>query len=912
MTSTPHLEESISGRAEAADAALRADIRRLGHQLGDTLVRQHGQALLATVEEVRHLAQRLRQTGGPTGVTAELTDLLAGLDGDRAIHLVRAFTVYFHLANIAEQEHRIEDLNVGGTRAGNHFGQTVRSLLDSGVTAAEIGDLVDRADFRPVFTAHPTEASRRSILNKLATIADLLKARGDTRCTQIERDRIDRRIDEMIEAIWQTDEIRHERPDPFDEAKFVLYYLSQTVSEALPDLFDTIAATLGSIGQKMRPDHVPIRFGSWVGGDRDGNPNVSPDTTVAVLDLQRDRAITLLINEIKQLSDDASMSGRLYQISEEMEQIVAQDTAEHSDVLTPARLLEPYRLHCAVIEKRLLATRDRGTGTYASPDQLTSELAAMDRSLRSHGGALIADGRLARVRRIVSAIGFHFASLDIREHSTRHHEALAALFEPLGVAYKDMTPQQRLARLVEELDSRRPLAPPHGHDEHDNLTLFRTLRSIMDRDGDQVIDAYIVSMTRGVDDILAPVLLAREVGLVDLGQDIARLDFVPLFETIEDLEAIGSTLRTLFHNASYRHLLSLRGDEQEVMVGYSDSNKDGGITTSQWKIHKALRVIQQVAEEAGIRIRVFHGRGGTIGRGGGPTHASILSQPPGVVDGEIKLTEQGEVIADKYGLPAIARRNLNLAVSALLESSLAHKAPRHDKDSISTWYEIMEQVSDAAFSAYRQFVETPGLPEYFTTSTPVEELGSMNIGSRRARRSAADVGIADLRAIPWVFGWTQSRQIIPGWFGAGTGLHAAMEAGHADDLRHMYAEWHFFSTFVSNVEMTLAKTDLAIARHYVERLVDQKLHHLFDQVVEEHRLTMEMITSITGTALLSDKPMLRRTLEVRDAYLDPISVLQVELLTRSRREKSRDRDDQMQRALLLSINGIAAGLRNTG
>jgi len=912
MTSAAHPKESIPARAETADAALRADIRRLGHQLGDTLVRQHGQALLDTVEEVRHLAQRLRQTGGPTGVTAELTDLLAGLDGDRAIHLVRAFTVYFHLANIAEQEHRIEDLNVGGTRAGNHFGQTVRSLLDSGVTAPEIGDLVNRSDFRPVFTAHPTEASRRSILNKLATIADLLKARGDVRCTQIERERIDRRIDEMIEAIWQTDEIRHERPDPFDEAKFVLYYLSQTVSEALPDLFDTIAATLGDIGETMRPDHVPIRFGSWVGGDRDGNPNVSPDTTVAVLDLQRDRAIALLISEIKQLSDDASMSGRLYQISEEMEQLVAQDTAEHSDVLTPARLLEPYRLHCAVIEKRLVATRDRGAEAYASPDQLMSELAAMDRSLRSHGGALIADGRLARVRRIVSAIGFHFASLDIREHSARHHEALAALFEPLGVAYGDMTPQQRLDRLVEELDSRRPLAPPQGHNEHDNLTLFRTLRSIMDRDGDEVIDAYIVSMTRGVDDILAPVLLAREVGLVDLGQGVARLDFVPLFETIEDLESIGPTLRTLFRNTSYRHLLTLRGDEQEVMVGYSDSNKDGGITTSQWEIHKALRVIQEVAEEAGVRIRVFHGRGGTIGRGGGPTHASILSQPPGVVDGEIKLTEQGEVIADKYGLPAIARRNLNLAISALLESSLAHKAPRHDKMSITAWYEIMEQVSSAAFSAYRQFVETPGLPEYFTTSTPVEELGSMNIGSRPARRSAAKAGIADLRAIPWVFGWTQSRQIIPGWFGAGTGLRAAMEAGHGEDLRRMYAEWHFFSTFVSNVEMTLAKTDLAIARHYVERLVDPKLHHLFDQVVEEHTLTMEMITSITGTELLSDKPMLRRTLEVRDAYLDPISVLQVELLTRSRREKNRDRNDQMQRALLLSINGIAAGLRNTG
>jgi phosphoenolpyruvate carboxylase len=912
MKNTPSLSDAVPTRAETADAALRADIRRLGHQLGDTLIRQHGKDLLDTVEEVRHLAQRLRQNAAPAGVTTELTDLLAGLDGDRAIHLVRAFTVYFHLANIAEQEHRIEDLNVGGTRSGSLFGKTVSNLLEAGVTASEIGTLVNRADFRPVFTAHPTEASRRSILNKLATIADLLKARGDARSTEIERDRIDRRIDEMIEAIWQTDEIRHEKPDPFDEAKFVLYYLSQTVSNALPDLFDTIAATLGDIGQQLNPEQVPIRFGSWVGGDRDGNPNVSPETTTAVLNLQRDRAITLLIAELRELYSDASMSGRLYKISAEIAATIESDQINHPELLTPARLIEPYRLRCAVMTKRLEATRARGDGGYQSPGELSEELAVMDRSLRAHGGALVANGRLARVRRIVSVIGFHFASLDIREHASRHHEALSQLFDPLDVAYSAMNSEQRLGHLIQELNSRRPLAPPHGQNEHDNLTLFRTLRSIMDREGDHVIGAYIVSMTRGVDDILAPVLLAREVGLVDIGQSIARVDFVPLFETIDDLRAIGPTLRTLFDGQAYRQLLALRGNCQEVMVGYSDSNKDGGITTSQWEIHKALRVIREVAADTGIRIRVFHGRGGTIGRGGGPTHGSILSQPNGVIDGEIKLTEQGEVIADKYGLPAIARRNLNLAVSAMLEGSLAHKAPRHDNRSITAWYAIMDQVSDAAFLAYRNFVENPGLPEYFASSTPVEELGSMNIGSRPSRRGTALAGISDLRAIPWVFGWTQSRQIIPGWFGAGSGLQAVMAAGYSDDLRRMYAEWHFFSTFVSNVEMTLAKTDLAIARHYVERLVNPALHHLYDQVVEEHALTVKMITSITGTELLSDKPMLRRTLEVRDAYLDPISVLQVELLTRCRQEKKRDRDDQMQRALLLSINGIAAGLRNTG
>jgi len=896
---------------EKTDAALRSDIRRLGNQLGDTLVRQHGRDLLDSVERVRALARRVRQDADGTDISRELADLLGSAETDEAILLVRAFTVYFHLANVAEQVHRIEDLNTGAAGAERHFDETIRSLVDEGVAPSEISDLLNRTELRPVFTAHPTEASRRSILDKLARIAEHIEDRSEHRRTEADRERIDRRIEELIEAIWQTDEIRQERPDPFDEARSVLFYLDQTVRDAVPDLLDDMAAALDSIGEQMEVGHSPIRFGTWVGGDRDGNPNVSPAMTEAVLELQRKRALELLIAEVVGLGDDLSVSTRVRGISEGLKDAVEADRSLIPDYIAVHGESEPYRIRCAAIQHRLTATAQvpAGTSAYRSPAELDADLAIMDVSLRANGGDLLADGRLSKVRRILAAIGFHLAVLDIREHADRHHETLSRLFSAVGVDYEGSAPEARADLLAAELESRRPLAPPHQEDPGDALALFRTLRTMLDRNGDEVMESYIVSMTRRVDDILAPVLLAREVGLVDLESDTARLGFVPLFETIDDLRSVGTVLRSLFDVAPYRRLVELRGGIQEVMVGYSDSNKDGGITTSQWEIHKALRQIREVAADTGVTIRVFHGRGGTIGRGGGPTHASILSQPSGVLDGQVKFTEQGEVIADKYGLPEIANRNLNLALAALTESSLAHRTPRHDDDTVNLWYGVMDDVSENAYNAYRAFIEAPGLVEYFTNSTPVEELSSMNIGSRPARRSSSGGGIDGLRAIPWVFGWTQSRQIVPGWFGAGAGLEAARAAGHADALRDMYAEWSFFRTFISSVEMTLAKTDLAIARHYVERLVDPALHHLLDLVVAEHDRTAEQVALITGSELLEDKPLLRRTLAVRDTYLDPLNVLQVELLSRYRQG---DDSPGAHRALLLTINGIAAGLRNTG
>ncbi len=951
------------------DHALRRDIRRLGAQLGEALVRQHGPELLERVEKVRTLARGLRRPGlaaaedtsqtstrmrnpvrhrngspdGP-GVTtdnsptvaatleqtgmassAALAELLAGVDTAQAGLLARAFTVYFHLANTAEQVHRIDTLNETSGKASHRFHQTVTRLIHQGCAAAEVADAVNTVQLRPVFTAHPTEASRRSILDKLAEIAVLVELRAAASGDESAHGRIDRRVDELIDAIWQTDELRRERPDPVDEARSILYFLTEVVSDGVPELLDDMDAVLRSLGRRLDPGATPVRFGSWVGGDRDGNPNVTAHTTVQVLDFQRGRALRILIDEIEQLSGELSIGLAVQGVSDELAAQLTKDSTRFPDLTRRFRALsagEPYRQRLAVIHRRLNDTATGGTDPYANVHELASDLAVMARSLEANQGELLARGRLARVRRIAAMVGFDLAALDVRQHAARHHEALAVLYNPLGIDYAALDRAARTRLLVDELAGPRPLAPPERSGGNDTAALFRVLRRQMDARGDEIIGSYIVSMATGVDDILAPVVLARDAGLVDLVAGVARIGFTPLFETIDDLRSAGEVLTELLAVAPYRQLVDWRGGTQEVMVGYSDSNKDGGITTSQWEIHKALRAIAEVSDATGVEITVFHGRGGTIGRGGGPTHASILGQPPGVVRTAVKVTEQGEVVADKYGMPRLAQRNLELAYSAVLEASLGHRTPRHGPEITRRWDEVMEQMSAEAYGAYRQFLGRPGLAEYFRTSTPVEELAGLNIGSRPARRVAGDSGIDTLRAIPWVFGWTQSRQIVPGWFGVGTGLAAVRAAGRDALLTEMFDRWQFFATFVSNVEMTLFKTDLAIAGHYVHTLVDPGLHHLFDEVAREYERTVAEVTALTGRGLLEDQPVLRRTLLVRDAYLDPINVLQVELLARRRAGEAttaaQGADDDtsqanlLRRTLLLTVNGVAAGLRNTG
>ena len=608
------------------------------------------------------------------------------------------------------------------------------------------------------------------------------------------------------------------------------------------------------------------------------------------------------------LGTELSMSSKVTEASDELTAFIDRHREAHRDSLESTEDSEPYRQGLRIVHRRLIETRDGGFRAYPSPQELHDDLALFHTSLSNNRGLLMARGRLARTRSLVATIGFHLATLDIRQHTDHHHRAIAALTACLDIDYADLDRDGRTGFLARELSGARPVAPPGTGAGDETMELFGLLRSLLDEHGDQVVDSYIISMTRGVDDILAPVMLAREVGLVDPARGVARLGFVPLFETIDDLQLLGPTLEELFAVPAYRRLLELRGDTQEVMVGYSDSNKDGGITTSQWEIHKALLTIRDIARRSGIRIEVFHGRGGSIGRGGGPTHAAILSQPYGALDGVVKLTEQGEVIADKYGMPGLAYQNLELALSALVEASLAHRTPHHAVEDVQRWYRVMDLVSDASFQTYRRFIEEPGMVDYFTTSTPVEELSLLNIGSRPARRSRQETGVTNLRAIPWVFGWTQSRQIVPGWYGVGSGFEAAFAAGERDELARMYREWSFFRTFISNVEMTLAKTDLSISRHYVDNLVPVQHRGIFEMIAGEYARTITAVRRVTDTDLLADRPLLRRSLTVRDPYLDPLNVLQVELLKRSRSGDA----ERYRRGLLLTINGIAAGMRNTG
>ena len=886
--------------SSADNTELRNDVRRLADLLGQTIARQESEELLSLVESVRLSVREGQQD-----------QVLSKLDDSQTISLVRAFSNYFNLANVAEQVNRSKILSEAHKSGGSWLSKTVDNILQAqkdgkDFDTKELQTWIDNFSVRPVFTAHPTEAARRSVLSKMTTIAELLEQPDSHLKTQ--------RLAEAIDLLWQTDELRLGRPEPLDEAVNSIYYLNELLLETVPEVLAQFKNEVKRLGVDLSLTARPLSFGTWIGGDRDGNPNITAEVTKAAILLQNSHFIRTVSEHLDELKQSLSISTKLVGVSAELEKSVSQDLEKLPEIENRYRRInveEPYRLKATAIGHKLALTQTRHTNglphfpgrDYKDTDELMKDFEIMRTSLLANNGELIATGLLERITRAIGAFGLTNATMDIREHSEVHHRLLSQLFS-------DLTPELITSKL---LSDEQPGTSDLDEPSDRCYKTFLAINELVDRFGPEVIESYIISMTKSADDVLAAVLIAKIAGLISLKpkNEFAKIGFVPLLETVTELRSADKILDDLLSNKNYRKIVELRGNLQEVMLGYSDSNKDAGITTSQWEIHKAQRKLRDVAIKHGVKLRLFHGRGGSVGRGGGPTYDALIALPWGSIDGQIKMTEQGEVISDKYGLPALAKENLELTLAAALEATVLNRKPRQSAGDLNSWNECMDLISDHAFAAYRGLVQQPELPAYFYASTPVEQLGNMFLGSRPSRRPQDSGGLDSLRAIPWVFGWTQSRQIVPGWYGVGSGLKAAREAGKGDLLQTLLKDWHFFRTFISNVEMTLAKTDLAIAQRYVSELVDPSLHKIFDQIKAEFELTVnELLLMTNKTEILGNQPILARTLQIRDTYLAPLQLLQISLLKRVRNQK--EVDPLLARALLLTINGVAAGLRNTG
>ena len=884
----------------ADNANLRNDVRRLADLLGQTLARQEGDELLALVESVR-LGVR---EGQQDQILNQLTD-------SQTISLVRAFSNFFNLANVAEQVDRSKVLAAEHKAGGSWLGKAVENIANARKTNPDFSDAdlkewLENFSVRPVFTAHPTEAARRSVLSKMTTIAKLLEQPD----SQIKNER----LAEAIDLLWQTDELRLGRPEPLDEAVNSIYYLDELLLETVPEVLAEFVNEVKKLGIDLSLSARPLRFGTWIGGDRDGNPNITAEVTKAAILLQNAHFTRTMFLHLDELRQALSISTKLAGVSKELEKSVAQDLEKLPEIEARYRRInveEPYRLKATAIRHKLALTQARHVAglphfpgrDYQNTAELLQDFEIMRSSLEANNGSLIANGLIDRIMRSINAFGLTHATMDIREHSETHHKVLNQLF---GGSDEELIDKH--LRLDTNADTK-------NLDEQGSkcFKTFSAINELIDRYGNEVIESYIISMTKSSNDVMAAVLIAKNAGLISLKEDksFAKIGFVPLLETVAELRAAGEILDNLLSNKNYRKIVDLRGGVQEIMLGYSDSNKDAGITTSQWEIHKAQRKLRDIAIKHGVKLRLFHGRGGSVGRGGGPTYDALIALPWGSIDGQIKMTEQGEVISDKFGLPALAKENLELTLAAALEATVLNRKPRQPSKDLRNWDECMDLISENAFKAYRELVDQKDLPAYFYASTPVEQLGNMFLGSRPSRRPDAASGLESLRAIPWVFGWTQSRQIVPGWYGVGSGLKAAREAGKSDLLQSLLKEWHFFRTFISNVEMTLAKTDLEIAQRYVNALVDPSLHKIFDQIKKEFDLTVKELLLMTNEKeILGNQPILARTLQIRDTYLAPIQLLQISLLKRVRAQS--EPDQLLARALLLTINGVAAGLRNTG
>jgi phosphoenolpyruvate carboxylase len=934
---------------------LRDDVRQLGIILGETIRRFDGEEIFGHVEQFRHLFKAIHS--GEESAD-KVKALAQSISIEAASKVIKSFVTYFDLINIAEQNHRVrrralaEAADESDTDA---FSELIERLKATGLNDRQIATALNHLDIEVVFTAHPTEITRRTVLVKQLEIARYLYKRDHPPFSKGERKRIEVAIRGVVESLWLSDQIIYFKPSVLDEVKYGLYHFNHVVIDAVLDvhqrLLEADSAFDASHTSKLaKSGKTFITFGSWIGGDRDGNPSVKPEITVSTLEQQRTLILQRYLSYLEVLFNDLSGSRHWVFVDPNLEASIAEDARTFSSTaewMGTRYDKEPFRQKLLYIQAKLRNTLELTDSTsghsedpvstkrdyYATSSELRADLMLLYKSLREFG----LNQSLDSLERTVSAIdifGFHLAKLDIRQHSGRHLAALDEITSKMDLlpkSYGQCSEQEKCKWLGEELSTRRPLFPVQlsfSDDTNETIETFRTMQACQKRFGAEAVDTYIVSMTKQPSDLLAVLVFAKDCGLVNFAEKTsASISVVPLFETIDDLRQAPAFFETLLKDPIYRRYLKSRNDLQEIMIGYSDSGKDGGIVTSNWELYKAQRHLVEFAAGAGISLRLFHGRGGAIGRGGGPTHRAILAQPPATVAGRIKITEQGEVISSKYALHEIAVRNFERLTAAVLEATLSSARASHQSDK-PEWFSFMETFSEDAYQSYRKLVHgDPDFVDFFHQTTPIDEIALLNLGSRPTRRSSNSRSIDDLRAIPWVFAWTQSRYMLPAWYGFGTAVEKVRAAGGAEIMQEMYRSWPFFRMLVSKVETALAVADMSVATFYAENLVEARLREKYLPIImAEYRLAVDGILQITTQReLLENSSFLKQSIALRNPYVDPMSYLQVRLL-KERRQRSKEsegkkghgsaveqkQNDAILNALLMTINGVAVGLQNTG
>ena len=893
---------------EDRDEPLRRDVRMLGDLLGQVLVEQGGPELLETEERLRLLNRELRSDpdgDDVAGLEREVDDIVASLDIATEVGVIRAFSIYFQLVNAAEQHHRVRrrrardaERAAEGRAQPESLAAAVSSFVQHGVPPEEVQAVLDRMSIALVATAHPTEITRQNVLDKHILVNGCLEELEASRSPGERRETIDRLL-EAITILWQTDAMRSERPLVIDEVRRVLYFFDHILIDAAGAVQEELERLLAEHYPGVVSPHSVLTFGSWAGGDQDGNPNCTPDLIPAALHRHRDAAIRNLRERVTRLGAELAISVRMVGVSDELLTSIAADEAtmpRASEEILARNAAEPYRRKLSYVWERL---DPEGEAPYADPAEMIADLEVVERSLLEHRGERIARRGLAQLMRQVRTFGFHTARLDVRQHSSRLREAADALA------------------------SGRPETMSPGAAEV--VQTFRELRAAIDEYGPRAAGTVIVSFTHEAEDLLAPLALARHVGLVREvdGHLHSDVDLVPLFETIDDLRRAPAMLRTLLGAPDYRRNVEARGDRQTVMVGYSDSNKDGGYLAANWELFLAQERIADACRLDGVELTLFHGRGGTASRGGGSTYSAVMGGPMGTLNGRIRITEQGEALSFKYGLPQVAERNLDSVVAAVLERTLQEDDAGGFTGRKGVWDEAAAELAESAMASYRSLVyEDPDFLPYFVQASPIRELGLLTIGSRPSRRPSDDPGatddvrVEDLRAIPWVFAWTQNRHLLPSWFGVGTALDDFMNRyrGGRDVLREMYARWPWWQSIIDTCHMTVGKADMRVAGLYARLVDDEALRdRMLGRVTEEYRRTASgLLAVVDRERLLDDKPFLQTSIRLRNPYVDPLHAIQVRLLREFRAARDPDERAALQHPLLLTISGIAAGLRNTG